>query len=225
MIKKIVLLFIFMSVWWGSRGWINTKKIECYTQFGLCSEEITNKLSWLKRTPLLFPLPQKKVADQLLTYPNIKSMRLYRRLPFTLVVSVNLRKPLGVITDQVLGLKIVVDQDGVVIDRLEKSQLPQLLVDYDPNKYKSGDQLTPPENKALQILAVISSLSGKQALGQLHGTILEAVLSDTTRILLDLKYLDPKWDSTLHLILSRSKIQAKVPKTIDLRFSSPIIGF
>jgi cell division septal protein FtsQ len=225
MIKKFIVITLLLSGWWSSRGWITAKSIECYTQYGLCSEEISQKLSWLIHTPLLFPLPQKTVARDLSSLSQVKSTRLHRRLPDTLVVSVDLRKPLGVIGVQVLGVKAVADEDGVIIGLQANTQLPQLLVNSPPSEYKFGDRLDQFQSQSLKMLATVSRLSGKQVLGRLDGTRLEVALADSTQVLFDLKYLEPNWPRTLQLILDRSKIQAKVPKTIDLRFSSPILTF
>jgi len=136
-----------------------------------------------------------------------------------------LRKPLGAVGSQVLGIKAIADQEGLIIDMQEKTQLPQLLVASSSSQYKPGDRLNKMDNLALKILADVSGISGKQVLGKLNQTKLEIVFSDSTQVLFDIQYLEPNWKSTLHLILSRSKIQAKVPKTIDLRFSSPILTF
>lgn len=225
MIKKTFLLGLIIFSWWYSRGVIKAQNIECYTQYGLCSDEIVTNLQWLQHTPLLFPLPHGRLSEQFSAYPQIKSSRLHRRLPKTIVVSLDLRKPMGTIGSQVLGSKALADSEGVIIGLGENPGLPQLISDQTQQPYQVGDHLGQPQTNALQILADVGEISGRQVLGRLDGNHLEIILSDNIQILINPDFLDQKWKSTLQLILDRSKIQAKTPKTIDLRFSSPVLKY
>jgi cell division septal protein FtsQ len=173
----------------------------------------------------LFPLPQKEVDKQLTDFPQVKSARLYRRLPSTLVVGIILHKPLGTIGSQVLGVKAIADTEGEVFQMQVNDQLPQLLVPNGSDTPKPGQKLSPPQLRALHILSTISKITSSRVLGRQDRSRLEIALSDATLVVVDLDYLPSNWDTTLHLILDRSKIQSKVPKTIDLRFSSPILKY
>lgn len=225
MIKKIVMVMLVSFCWWQSRSFIRAQKIECYTQYGICSGEIYSRLDWLADTPLLFPLPRDRVSHQLSGLTYIKSARVYRRLPVTLVVSIDLRKPLGTIGPRVLGVKAVADEEGVIIGHQENSGLPQLISVSEVSDFPPGRRLDRHQSQALVVLSEIGRVSGNQVLGRLQDSLLEVVLSDTTQVLIDLSHQQQNWISTLQSILYRSKIQAKVPKTIDLRFSNPILKY
>jgi len=226
MAKKIILIGLLVFGWWYSRGIVKANSIECYTQYGICSSDITEKLTWLSRTPLLFPLPHQKVTRQLSQFTQVKKAKLYRRLPSTLVVSIDLRKPLGIIGPQVLGTKAIADEEGVVIGLVDSSTLPQLVADVKQPGYKIGDRISGLEGQAMKVLSEIGSISSKQIIGRLQDSKLEVLLSESpTQIWLDINYLPPNWKDSLQLILDRSKIQSKVLKIIDLRFTNPILSY
>ncbi len=212
----------FFPVWLLLASNLKASQIECYTQFGTCPEKYFQELGGFVQVSLLKPLPHDKVKKTLEKFPEVKSIALHRRLPRTLIVSVQSRKPLGTVGSQVLGAKYIVDEDGVVIESVTKSNLPLLVA---TQSFKSGDKLSELETSALQVLAQVSQLN----LGAIHGQTvndqLSIYLANNTKIILDLKHLSKDWYPTLQVILARSKILAKMPSIIDLRFSSPTLTF
>ena len=219
---KILLLIILVFTWFESDRYFYARRLECYTQFGNCPETITSLVSWLIDYPLLKPLPTRKVREQLAGLTEIKSINLYRRLPQTLVLSVALRKPIGLVGSQVLGMHVIADEEGVIIGQSDVSNLPLLVDDTSP---KMGDKLDINKLQSLQILGRLSPLSASRIIGKLSGSDLTAYLSGNTQIVVNLSHLAPNWYTTLQVILDRSKILTKIPRVIDLRFSSPIVTF
>jgi cell division septal protein FtsQ len=219
---KILLLIFLAFIWYESDRYFYVRHLECYTQFGSCPEKITNDVSWLIDYPLLKPLPIKKVREQLAGLSEIKSVNLYRRLPQTLVLSVALRKPIGLVGSQVLGMHVIADEEGVIIGQSDVSNLPLLMDDTSP---KMGDKLDVNKLLSLHILGRLSPLSASRVIGKLSGSDLTAYLSGNTQVVVNLSHLAPNWYTTLQVILDRSKILTKIPRIIDLRFSSPIVTF
>lgn len=219
---KLILLFLLLVMWMFSGKWVFARNLECYTQFGVCDEKLVEDAAWLKNTPLLFPLPQKKIQDSYQKYPQIKKINLYRRLPFTLVIRVDLRKPIGQIGADVLGAHSVADSEGIIIGRQTNSFLPLLILD---QSYNFGEKIDDSKKQALFLLSEISLLTDKKISGKMEGDNLIVYLSDVTQVIINPQSLSPDWKYTLQLILDRSKIQAKVPKNIDLRFTNPILKF
>jgi hypothetical protein len=219
---KILLIIFFIGTWMFSGKWVFAKNLECYTQFGVCDEKLVEDATWLKNTPLLFPLPQKKLQSSYQKYSQIKKINLYRRLPFTLVIRIDLRKPIGQIGAEILGAHSVADSDGIIIGQQNNSLLPLLLLD---KEFRFGEKLDDSQRLALSLLSEIGLMTDRKILGKMEDNHLIVYLSDVTQVIINPQSLSPDWKYTLHLILDRSKIQAKVPKNIDLRFSNPILKY
>lgn len=221
-VRAIILTAVILTFWGLSRDWVLVKQVECYTQYGFCDQELLHQAEWLKATPLLFPLPREKLIVSFSEFPQVKSVNLYRRLPSTLVVKVDLRKPIGLVGPEVLGVSSLADSDGVIFGQQSQSPLPQLIIS---QPVGLGDKLSPAQIKALQILSGVSNLVGDKTIGRIDNDRLVILISNSTQVVFDIDDLPSGWARTLQLILDRSKIQAKVPKLIDLRFSSPILTF
>jgi cell division septal protein FtsQ len=219
---SLPVLIISVFAWNQSDRVFYARYIECYTQFGTCPDQITTNISWLKNYPLLKPLPVSKIRQQFQQNLEIKSISLYRRLPQTLVLSIALRKPIGVIGPAVLGTHVIADEEGVIIGQTDKSNLPLLM---DNITTHVGDKLDGSKLQALKILGQIGQISPSLVIGKITNTQLTAYLPEDTRVLIDLSSLPSGWYTTLQVILDRSKILSKIPKVIDLRFSSPTITF
>jgi cell division septal protein FtsQ len=195
--------------------------VECYTQHGVCPEEWLTNLTTLQNTPLLFPLPRTQAATILKKFTQVESVRLYRRLPSTLVVLVQVRSPLGLVgpTSQVLG---VADENGIVFSLAPNLQLPHLVTSNSPQLQQ---KITPLEIMALKALNTLTPFSNNQISGELDNTSLSVQLTKETLVVIDVKKNPSSWTAPLQLILDRSKISPKVPAKIDLRFTNPVISY
>ena len=75
------------------------------------------------------------------------------------------------------------------------------------------------------ILTKLTALSPGPIKSDLQNGVLTAPLSSGLTIIMDIKNLKPNWESALQFILTRSKIAGKIPKTIDMRYTSPVINY
>src|SRR3989344_7489505 len=148
---KILLLAVLVFIT-SAAFFLTAKKVECYTQFGLCDEKFYSLSQKLKNTRLLWPLPQK-TAQQLFTSPPVKTVTLHRRLPNTLIVSLVLTRPVGIVSS-VLGDSVAIDDTGQILGAASASGLPVLIVDQ-PLSESPLDHRYP---QALLILTQIASL-------------------------------------------------------------------
>jgi hypothetical protein len=225
-LKRVVVVVFIISIIFLLRYLSNilflAKRIECYTQYGNCPQVITDKISWLVGTKLLYSLPGAKVKEELKSVIEIKNIKLYRKLPKTLVLSLEMRKPIGTVGSQVLGMHVVADDEGLIIGKTDKTNFPLLL---NSGKIGLGDKLSSMETDSLKILGSLNSLSTGQIVGQIEGKELTVYFPENFKVLLDLSHITSNWYTTLQVILTRSKILSKIPKVIDLRFSSPIVSF
>ena len=221
--KKLVFSILLIGIMYVSAilsGFFKTKRVECYTQYGSCPDNYTQTLSWLKSQQLLIPLPHQAVFNNLNSFPEIKNVTLYRRLPSTLIISIAVRKSIGVAGPQVLGESVAVDEDGIVIGRVQDSILPFLLLNSGP---LPDSRLSPSQSLAIKALSVLAPLSPHRLNGSLKDTTLSVWLFPETEVLINVEHQTDIWYPSLQLILNRAKIVAKSPHKIDLRFIDPII--
>ncbi|MDO8487736.1 MAG: hypothetical protein Q7S31_00280 [bacterium] len=200
---------------------LRIKKIECYTQFGACTEELVDRAQFLLGRPIYVPLPRKEIARTYADFPTISQVEVYRRLPSTIVLSIAVRRPIAV----VLGIsaeRVVVDETGVVFAPIDRSALPTLKVDSDVYQ---GSTLTDNQLTASRQLSQVGSIVAVPVTGRLNGNILTITTSTGITIILDTIQPDNGWAASLQAIWSRSKIDGKIMRKIDLRFSRPTVSY
>ena len=203
------------------QGYFRIKTIDCFTQFGPCPADFQRVVAFLFDQPIYRPLPRSLIHSKFQSFPAISSLSLYRRLPHTLVVSIQLRRPLGTLSSEVLGASVVDDQ-GLVFDTASDSVLPELIVS-DP--VQVGQLIHPDQLAAMQVLSQVAAISPAKTSGVLTDSVLTIRIPSDIMLLLDIKHLPPGWDASLQAILARSKINGKIPHKIDLRYANPIVTF
>lgn len=189
-----------------------TNQVKCVTQFGPCPEALQAYLVG----------PPAQIRAQIGQLTHVKSVKVYRRLPSTLVVDVSLRQAAGTIAPSVLGTSSLVDEQGVVFDHATSSSLPLLIQDPLP---LVGETVGLPAQKALQMLSHLSPLLTGRAVGTLAGSILKVWISQATQVELDIDHSPAGWPASLQFVLTRSKIDGKIPSKIDLKFNHPMVTY
>lgn len=218
-----LLLFIVITLLLITPKVFYVKNIECFTQFGTCSESFYTVLSQFRNYPLLQPLPKGKAKRLLSKFSEIKEVSLYRRLPSTLVASIELRTPIAGIMPPVLGASIsTVDNEGKVLAQVSNTALPILIVDSWNNQSTS---LSREASQALKILPMVSSILGKRLTARLSGSTLVTKADSIPEIWIDVTRNTNDWYSPLQRIFSRSTISSKMPVKIDIRFKDPVITY
>lgn len=175
---------------------INFFPVVCTTQFGSCPPEYLS-------------------TRNLTSYPEVKSVSVTYRFPFTRQVNIQLRTPLGAVGTPDQKSVWVADDTGVLFTQSNNLSLPLLVL---TREFKLSDQLAQPEIQALRILSSASHLSSTRLVGQLIGTDLTFNLN-TTQVLMNAP------SASLQQLSARSRIDGKLPHKIDLRFSHPIITY
>lgn len=222
--KKLIIIgsiLLFILSYFIS-GFLKVGKVECYTQFGTCRQEIASTLAWLKNYPILRPLPGKLIKIKLAVFSEIKNISIYRRLPGTVVITISLRTPIGVVGSAVLGAWTVADDTGFLYQSSVTDAYPVLIMEQPPalRSYLKKDALT-----ALEYLSRISGFTGQKISGTISNGSLVATVSNQTQAIIGLDIPSEKWYPSLQLILNRSKMKGKMPRTIDLRFDSSVITY
>lgn len=216
----LITIGISFYIFASSSKLFSIKKVECYTQFGNCPESYLIKLDTLIHQPIFAANTRKVISSLLSPVPEIDRFDIYRRIPSVLIVSVKLKSPIGIVSSNVLGSKtFMVDDSGRAYLTVENSSLPMLLT---PNIIKEGDSMSISETLSLKIISKVSQMTSLRVYGQLQDNILNIKLGSVSEIIIDIRKTDD-WDSSLQLLLSRSKITGITPRKIDLRFNNPVV--
>lgn len=219
--KSILFILLILIPGFFMYTGLKVNRVDCFTQYGECAEEYRDNLKFLINRPIFKNIPANQVITQFPSSGNIKSLKIYRRLPSTVVITLTLRQPVGYITNQVLGSVDGFDETGKIFPIEKTGSLPLLIASAD---YSAGDSITDKVFKAAEMLVKISSLTPEQITGYFSGQELRVKINDTD-IILDPESSPNNWFSSLHSILNRSKMLDKLPKKVDMRYSQPVVTF
>ena len=203
---------------------LSATKVECYTQFGPCPESLSSSLQSVVPVRLVGGQPKQKVSQALKSFQYIKSYDVYRRLPSTIVVAIELSRPVAYITNNSKVLGVSTDS-GSIISATSGLSLPELEIQglSEENKIVRLNEV---QLKAVANLIKVSTLVNTKVSGKLDGYYLSVNIgSKMPIIMLDIKNDTSSWYSPLQTILERSRISSKIPTKIDLRFNQPVLSY
>lgn len=202
-------------------NYFRVRNVECYTQYGLCQEDLYHAVSPLLNRPIFNRGSSAGILNGLRQNLEIKSAVANYKFPQTVAFEIVLRKPMGQLGSQSSEVYAVSDEEGLVIRLSPRSNLPLLFSD---QTYKPGDRLSDLQLQALKIISLVNQIDAKITEGVMTDHQL-TIKSPGPVILLDLDKIPAQWYPTLQVLLARSKILSNPPKTIDMRFSNPTISF
>lgn len=196
------------------------KHIHCKTQYGPCSTADEEKLGSVSGQNLFFYnlADQKSSLEGLFTNRKVYIEKIF---PDTINVSIEKRKAVTAlgIRDEV-GVYLV-DRDGIVIVRAKESYLPSLEVEAIlPDE---GGLIEEELQQAVKIFYLTYKAQGVRA-GKVQNGSLEIQIQDTL-VIFPLDREPQILVGSLQLILVRSRIEDKLPKLIDLRYSKPVLTY
>lgn len=229
-IKQSSLLFLPLFLLFAAgalvyRGQLfSFQAFSCKSQFGPCSAQEEERIkNFLGRS--LFFLDTGEVEEVLSNDFSVKGVYIQKVIPNKLNVFLEKRKP--VVAVSVLGFEegvFLFDRDGVVLGFVESSALPLLKVGKDEHLVV-GQKVSEKLSTASKILYLTYKLEAdKPVKGELQdGRLLVETQSVDVYYPLD---KDPRvLVGALQLILVRSRIDGKLPKSIDLQYSNPVLIF
>lgn len=217
----VLLLPILIFVIYKS-NLFSIEEVDCKTQYGPCLQEDIAKVQKHIGKNIFF-LSKDKVKEVLSQDTMNRKVVVQKNFPWELKVRIEKRKPIVAITNQQQLLYFLVDRDAIMLEPVEKTFLPTLLV-RKKAEYHVGDYLGEDVKNAVQILylttknEVINStiLENKSITFELdQGLLVIFPLSKDPQVLV----------GALQLILSRSRIEGKLPKVIDLRYIKPVLTY
>lgn len=243
---KIALIFITsffviggIILFLKSDFWL-VKKISCQPP---CQSDVQSQLTSLTEGKNILFLSSKVISQKVLeTFLIVKEAKIKKRLPNKLVYEFKIKEPQVALIFEVplespkvasdsskpefltTGEFLIVDSEGVLLEKAESSNLPLLLLKglLDLQVGQKVDQ-----EEILITLKIIRDLKlalFEPKLGKIvFDRTLEIWLSDNLEVFFSLmKEEKPQLDS-LQFIFSRAKIEGKKIKKVDLRFDKPVV--
>jgi len=222
-------------------GFFAVKKIDCLLDSESCSPEIWNELISLTFRENLIFLKKKEISKKILNnYQIIKSLRINKVLPNKLIFELERRRGVATLgfekgpeeTASSSGRLIfgtgknfyVVDEEGVVIKKENDFSLPLILLSEEPNLEVGRRILGGEVIGAIRFLTILRLNLLEPKIAKINFPYsLDIWLRDGRRVVFSLKKEAQIQIESLQFILSRSKIEGREIKKIDLRFDKPVI--
>lgn len=196
--------------------------ISCSSQYGPCSGKEEEKLQKFLGENI-FTLSGEKIKELFSGDFTVRQVLVEKRLPGKLRVVLEKRKPLVALRPKELSQEgvFLVDRDGFILDFTRQSPLPHLVLESDD--FVVGKKVNDKVLQAVTFLAL--TFKAQQATsGQLGDDFLTVKVGET-----EVRYSlerDAKVSvGALQLIMTRSRIDGKLPKTADLRYSNPVLAY
>jgi len=244
---KILFLLIFLGGVFFiifKSGFLNVKKITCRWEGDSCPPEIWNELASLTFGKNLIFLKKKEISKKFLDNHHIvKSLKIKKILPNKLAFGLEKRKEVAVLGFE-LSLEgkeatpsgkpifettkdfYLVDEEGVVVKKENNPLLPLILLPERLN-LNIGQQVPHPEiSEVIEFLTTLRlNLLRPKIAKIISPYFLTVWLEDGEEVVFSLKKEIQIQVDSLQFILSRSKIEGKRIKKIDLRFDKPVVKY
>jgi len=195
---------------------IKVRVVECYNQYGLCSNEFLTKVN-----PVLnesFDTAKKKVAEEFKNTKLIEDYSFRFKLPATLRIDLILKKPKYALYNKNMNETVVLDTKGIVLEKVEKSNLPYIVTS--DNLPNIGEMVESKKTFALEIIYGIYYLYQVKS-GEIVDDSLEVKIPEAGKIIFPLMGERDILLGSMKLILSGS---GKF-KEIDLRYKNPVVRY
>ncbi len=200
---------------------LTVQAVDCKTQYGLCTVEEERQVSNLIGEDF-FALDNNLFGTKLIESDfRIRRVLIEKIFPNRLTVILEKRKAvLGLMNETGVFL---VDQEGVIVSFAKTSSLPMLQIGNSAN-FVVGEHVSKEIMPALKIIYLVNKLQGVNTAYFENGEVRIQLPDEITA------YFSSEGDiearvGALQLILTRRKIDGKSPKTIDLRYSKPVLRY
>ncbi len=195
---------------------IKVKKIECYSQYGLCSNEFLTKVNFFPGESI--DATKKKISEELKSIKLIDDYSFRFRFPETVRIDLILKKPKYALYNKNTNETVVLDGKGTVLEKTGKTNLPYLVIDDNPPDI--GETVESKKHFALELLYGIYYLYQVKS-GEIVKDCLEIYIPDAGKVIFPLAGERDILLGSMKLILSR----AGKFKEIDLRYKNPVIRY
>lgn len=199
--------------------------IRCKTQYGPCDEIDEEKLKEFYGQNL-FLVGSHRVEERLKQNFQNRNVYVQKVFPKKLVVILDRRKPFIALTNEVVTGVFLLDVEGVVMGISEESPLPVLVLWRDVN-FVVGSQVDDKTKQASQILFATkrAQQAEKGEYKNQKDDFFTVVLPNNIKVYYPFERDPAVLIGALQLILTRSRIDGKMPGSIDLRYSNPVLRY
>lgn len=199
-------------------------KVICKTQYGPCSREDEERASLIRGENLFLTSPQK-IKNSLKNNFSNKEISVQKIFPKTIEIIIEKRKAvLGATPKNLLDRGVfLLDRDGVILELARETSLPVIILDQDPGLVVGGE-VDKDVKKAVAIMTLVYTAE-KAGSAELNRDSLILFLEDGTNVYFPLDKDPDILVGALQLIIARSKIEGRLPRSIDLRYSNPVLKY
>lgn len=216
----IILFFIGLcSVFFLMLAGLQIKKIEITGEAAIVDVNVQ-----LLSTSLLF-FPSQRMAQKIQEdNPLIRSVQLKKKFPSTLVIQVVKRKPIAVLNTE--GYEYAIDDEGMILTKdaaVDDANIP--VIQISAGVVRIGSLIT--DGCVIQAIRFLNLLPVSITISHITAEDRLSLLAryKTTDILIpqqgDLMYTI----DTLQTLIAGFTIKGIMPKTIDLRYTKPVVQF
>lgn len=200
--------------------------IRCKTQYGPCEETDEEKLKEFYGQNL-FLLRGEQVESKMRGEFRTKRVSIQKVFPRKLVVVLDKRKPFIALKKESLeeGM-FLLDRDGVVISFVAKSSLPTLVLWFDTNLVV-GETVEEKIMEAAKLLFMTNRVQ-QGNVGEYKNqkdNFFTILLPNNVKVYFPLNRDQDILIGALQLILTRSRIDGKMPSVIDLQYTNPVLRY
>lgn len=221
----IVSLLIFSIGYLGQIGFFKIKNVSCQTQYGPCSQKDEELIASF-RDKNFFLLSNTRVENTLLQNSVNNKVFIQKVFPNTLKINIEKRKPfISIGQEELLSRGVfILDKDGVISEFVKNSSLPLLVIPPGTRDMGVGVRVGEKIQKAAIALSSLY-ISQKVTKANLADDFLSFELPDGINVYFPLDRDPDALIGALQLIVSGSRIEGSLPKSIDLRYSNPVIKY
>lgn len=201
------------------------KKVNCLEYNFVCEQTKQAVVNTAKGENLFFVNTNDLSRQIKKTFPQIKEVKWVKKLPSTLEAHLQLRQP-GFLATNDQENWYLADESGLVLGRAQELVgLPKIIFS-DYYNLEAGVSLDSSFSKNALLLAKTLRLFfvDFDQIKVNYPEFYQVKLKKNEAIFSPDKPIKPQVAS-LQLILSRSRIEGKIPKKIDLRFEKPVVTF
>ncbi len=226
----LLLVFLLIFSFLVLPKLIKVKAVECYNQYGLCSDELLTKVNTIVGDS--FEAAKKKVTEEFNKTKLIDTYSFRFKLPATLRIDLILKKPKYALFQKITDEKVVLDDSGVVLEKVKETNLPYIVVP--DNLPDIGETVGNKKTFALELLYGVYYLYQVKS-GEILDDYLEVNVPGAGKVIFPLAGERDTLLGSLKLILSRLNTDTNSPKIgkvlpagrqvkeIDLRYKNPVI--
>lgn len=212
----------------GQSDFWRVRNIVCQAVEEDCPSQIWQTAVDLTFNKNIIFLPTQKISEEILRKnPILKEIKIKKKLPAKLILEIKKRQALVVLSSEPSGEDFyVIDEEGVVLAKEKKTDLP--LIFFSPiGKWEIGQRVE--EEKIQQTVDILTKLRlnlfKPKSAKIISPYSLEVWLNEGFLVVFSLKKEGENQVGSLQTIFSRSKIEGRVIKKIDLRFDKPVVNY